>query len=312
MMRKVRFVLSVMAALMVAHSAGARTAPDAPPLFAQPWNSGLLDSEPAFHVQEIDADTFVLRQSIKTTFEAPFLYLLFGATKALLIDTGVAGADLRVEVDRLIAARLAARRQTSISLVVMHSHGHSDHVGGDIGFAGRGDTVIVGHGQSEVAAFFGIKNWPAESATLDLGGRVVDILPTPGHHDSHVMVFDRATRLLFSGDAIYPGRLYFQCAKTAVYRASIERVAAFAAGRNVRWVLGAHIEMTRAPGGLFDPSERARRDEHRLELAPSVIGAIRDAVVKMGDRPRVESYADFVVFPHPPDPRGKQPPDWCL
>ena len=104
-------------------------------LFAQSWNSGLSKEEPPFQVQTIDKNTYAIRQSINSTFEAPFLYLIFGREKALLIDTGVEGAPLRPEVDRLIDAWLATNGQQAISLVVMHSHAHSDHVGGDKSFA---------------------------------------------------------------------------------------------------------------------------------------------------------------------------------
>jgi hydroxyacylglutathione hydrolase len=296
---------------LVALSACEPRAADVPALpstlFGAPWNSGNDPKEPALHVQNVDKDTVVLRQSITTTFEAPFLYLLFGDKKALLIDTGVAGIDLRGEVDRLLVAR-----KTPLSLVVMHSHGHSDHVGGDGVFAGRPDTVVVGHKPDDVARFFGIEGWPAQPAAFDLGGRIVDILPTPGHHDSHVMVFDRATRILFSGDTIYPGNLYFQCAKLGEFRASIDRVATFAAKHDVRWLLGAHIEMTTSPGKTFPMQDTsARRGEHLLELPRSVIGEIQAGLAKMGDKPRVEAYRDFVLFPHPADPRGKQPPNWC-
>jgi glyoxylase-like metal-dependent hydrolase (beta-lactamase superfamily II) len=281
-------------------------------LFAQPWDAGLSKAEPAFQVQALDKDTLVLRQSIHSTFEAPFLYLLFGRDKALLIDTGVAGAPLRAEVDRHIDAWLKANGRKSIPLVVMHSHAHGDHVGGDTGFAGRPDTAVVGHAPADVAGFFGITAWPTQIAAFDLGGRVVDVIPTPGHHPSHVMVFDRATRLLFSGDAIYPGKLYFQCGRAAEYRASVDRVAAFAATRNVRWLLGAHIEMRAAPGKSFEAQDRARRDEHLLELRPAVLGEIQAALSKMGPNVRVEAHDDFILFPHPADPRGKSPPDWCL
>jgi glyoxylase-like metal-dependent hydrolase (beta-lactamase superfamily II) len=291
-----------------------RDAPSAPQstLFAQAWNSGLSRDEPAFQSQALDADTFVIRQSIHTTFEAPFLYLLFGKDRALLIDTGVEGAPLRPEVDRLIAAWLAANSREAIPLVVMHSHGHGDHVGGDAGFANRPETVVIGHSAAEVASFFGIADWPADISAYDLGERVVDILPTPGHHASHVMVFDRATRIMFSGDAVYPGRLYFQCENLATYKASIDRVAVFGARRNVRWLLGGHIEMKARPKELFNADDRSRRGEHALELAPSVLSDIQDALAAMGDAPRVESHDSFVLFPHPADPRGKKPPDWCL
>lgn len=274
-------------------------------LFPQVWNAGVSPDEPAYQVQPLGKDTFVIRQSIRWTFEAPFLYLIVGREKALLIDTGVTGSPLREVVDRLLAGR-------SVSLVVMHSHGHGDHVGGDAALAARPGTVVVGHKPEEVAAFFGLKAWPEGSAAFDLGGRTIDVVPTPGHHPSHVMVFDRATRNLFSGDAVYPGKLYFQCGKASEYAASIRRAANFAAANRVRWVLGGHIEMKAAPGAAFEAEDRARRDEHLLELPPSVLGQIQAALAKMGDRVRVEAHDDFILFPHPADPRGKSPPDWCL
>ncbi|MEQ1515305.1 MAG: MBL fold metallo-hydrolase [Usitatibacteraceae bacterium] len=281
-------------------------------VFPQRWNSGVAKDEPIFQVQAIDKNTFAIRQSINSTFEAPFLYLIFGREKALLLDTGVEGAPLRAEIDRLIDAWLAASDHKIISLVVMHSHAHSDHVGGDKSFADRHRTVVVGHSPMDVASFFAIKNWPVETVAFDLGGRIVDILPTPGHHPSHVMVFDRTNHILFSGDAIYPGRLYFQCGRADEYRASIDRVADFAAKQQVRWLLGAHIEMKSAPGQSFQAEDRVRRDEHLLELSPKVVEDIRQALSKMGKQVRVQTHDDFILFPHPADPRGKSPPDWCL
>ena len=50
-------------------------------LFAQSWNSGLSKEEPAFQVQAIDKNTYAIRQSIHSTFEAPFLYRSSDARK---------------------------------------------------------------------------------------------------------------------------------------------------------------------------------------------------------------------------------------
>lgn len=281
-------------------------------LFSQPWNSGLNADEPVFQVQQIDPNTLGIRQSLRTTFEAPFLYLLFGDEKALLIDTGVEGVDLRAEIDRQIDEWLAKNGHDRISLIVMHSHGHSDHIGGDSGFEGRPDTVIVGHEPEDVAAFFGLKNWPTQPASFDLGNRTVEILPTPGHHPSHVVVFDEATGILFSGDAIYPGRLYFQCAKTEEFKASMDRIAAFAKDHHVNWILGGHIEMKATAGKSFNSQKPSRHNEHLLELPVSIIADIEAGLNDMGDQPRVTQFDEFVLFPHPADPAGKSPPDWCL
>ena len=115
----------------------------AKPLF-QPWIDGTQASEPQTQVQRYDADTYVIRQSVKTNFEAPFLYLLFGKDRALLLDSGAGGLKIRPAVDAVIADWLAAHHRSSIPLVVAHSHGHGDHHMGDAEFKDRPDTTVVG------------------------------------------------------------------------------------------------------------------------------------------------------------------------
>ena len=308
----IRFVAPIVSAALLASLSACET-PDAdivtPPsmLFAHTWNSGLDRNEPAFQVQQVDAGTFVLRQSLRTSFEAPFLYLLLGTDKALLIDTGAEGVDLRAEVDNL----LASGGHAGMPLVVMHTHGHGDHVGGDAVFADRPDTIIVGHAAEDVAAFFGITDWPEGTGSLDLGGRSVEVLPTPGHHASHVMVYDGATRIMFSGDAIYPGRLYFVCDKAGEYAASLDRVAGFAETHPIDWLLGGHVEMKAAPGQSFNGQGKSRHGEHVLELPGNALGEVQEAFAGIGDYPRVTPFAEFILLPHPADPAGMSPPDWC-
>lgn len=311
-MRRFAHALGALVLVSVAATACAADRP-APvsKLFAAPWNAGVSADEPAFQTQMIDADTLAIRQSIRTSFEAPFLYLLFGRDRALLIDSGAGGADVRAEVDRRLAAWLAAHGRREIPLVVMHTHGHGDHVAGDVDLAKRPDTVVVGHTPEAVATFFAIPQWPASSASYDLGGRIVDIVPTPGHHPSHVMVFDRRTRILFSGDAFYPGRLYFRCDRAQETLDSLDRAAAFARTHRVTWLLGAHIEMRAAPGETFGQDDKSRRNEHLLELPAAALDQARAALAPMVGHPRVTEKADFVLFPHPADPRGRAPPDWC-
>src|SRR4051812_32888557 len=57
------------------------------------WNEGAENCEgnppqPSLQVHEYNAQTFILRENLCATFEAPFMYLLIGSSKALLIDTG--------------------------------------------------------------------------------------------------------------------------------------------------------------------------------------------------------------------------------
>ncbi len=305
-------ILALSATVLTACStASDEVVPDST-LFSQPWNSALDKNEPQLQAQRYDPNTVVIRQSLRTSFEAPFMYLIFGEEKALLIDTGAGDVDLRSMVDLQIDAWLDETGREKISLVVMHSHAHGDHVAGDEQFAGRADTVIVGHGVEDVAEFFHIDNWPNGSKAFELGERVVDIIPTPGHHDTHVMVYDRSTQLLFSGDVLYPGRLYFQCGKADLFRNSIDRVVEFTKTREVSWVLGAHIELPQKPGESFSSNDLVRTDERLLEMTPATIADVQSALLEMGEQLRVEPYDDFILFPHPADPRGKKPPDWCL
>jgi glyoxylase-like metal-dependent hydrolase (beta-lactamase superfamily II) len=276
----------------------------AKPLF-QPWIDGTAAAEPQTQVQRYDADTFVIRQSVKTNFEAPFLYLLFGKDRVLLLDTGAGGLKVRPTVDGVIDAWLAAHHRASIPLVVAHSHSHGDHRMGDVEFKDRPDTVVVGWTAPEVATFFHIADWPHEIAKFDLGGRVLDVIPTPGHHPSHIMIFDERTRLLLSGDTLYPGRLYVPADQFPAYRDSIDRVVAFTKGRRVSHVLGAHIEMTATPGKDFAQAAPVHPSEHTLELPYADLLELQAAVHAMGETVTKGLHDDFIVFPLPPRPAPK-------
>ena len=293
-------VLAAAALLALPAAAAAR------PLF-QHWIDGTQASEPAMQVQRYDADTFVIRQSVKTNFEAPFLYLLFGEDRALLLDTGAGGLKIRPTVDGLIDGWLKAHHRASIPLVVAHSHSHGDHRAGDGEFKDRPDTVVVGWTASDVAAFFKIADWPRDIVKFDLGGRVLDVIPTPGHHPSHIMIYDERTRLLLSGDSLYPGRLYIPSNLFTDYRDSIDRVVAFTRTHPVSHVLGAHIEMTATPGKDFRDMAPAHPDEHVLELPYADLLELQAAIHKMGDKIVRDAHDDFIVVPLPPRPPEPKP-----
>lgn len=274
------------------------------PLF-QPWIDGTTAAEPQMQIQRYDADTFVIRQSVKTNFEAPFLYLLFGKGRVLLLDTGAGGLQVRPTVDGVIESWLKAHHRTSIPLVVAHTHSHGDHRMGDAEFKDRPDTTVVGWTAPEVAAFFKIADWPHDIAKFDLGGRVLDVIPTPGHHPSHIMIFDPKTRLLLSGDSLYPGRLYVPVDQFEVYRDSIDRAVVATRNRHVSHILGAHIEMTREPGRDYPGRAPAHPNEHALELPYADLLELQAAIHKVGDKPLRDIHDDFIVTPLPPLPPPK-------
>lgn len=269
-------------------------------LFPERWIAGTTDSEPEMQVQSLGPDTFVIRQSIRTNFEAPFLYLLFGRDRALLLDTGAGGLEIRPTIDALMSKWMAAHQRTSLPLVVAHSHSHRDHIAGDAEFRDRPDTTVVGLRPADVAEYFHIERWPDTLGHLDLGGRTLTIIPTPGHQIAHIMIYDPAKALLLSGDALYPGRLYVPINHMAEERASIDRVVRFAGTHPISAILGAHIEMTREPGKDYAQSAPSHPNEHALQLSVEHLRELQRGLQEKLDTPeQPQVHRDFIIYPMP-------------
>jgi len=69
-----------------------------------------------------------------------------------------------------------------------------------------------------------ISQWWPIGRRIDLGGRHLEVLHTPGHSPDSISLFDRAANILFAADFIYPGPLYAQVpgANLADYLATTE------------------------------------------------------------------------------------------
>ena len=276
------------------------TAPvaDGQAAFPTPWMDGTNGQEPEMQVQRYDENTYVIRQSIRTNFEGPFIFLFFGNQRVLQIDSGAGGLKIRPTIDKVVADWSRLHGMRSIQLVVAHSHSHGDHVAGDEEFKGRPDTVVVGHSPEEVAAFFNVHSWPTEIVPFDLGGgHVLDIIPSPGHEQAEISVYDRSNHLLLMGDELYPGRLYIPTRDFKAYQATIDRVADFTRTHPVAWILGNHIEMTQTPGRDYPRRFPSHPLEHRLELPLARLLELRAAVDAMGEFPRLEIHHDFIIYP---------------
>jgi glyoxylase-like metal-dependent hydrolase (beta-lactamase superfamily II) len=261
------------------------------------WPSAKHDPAPDIQVHTYDESTLILRQNMSVHFEAPFLFLLLGEERALLLDTG-ATADpayfpLRRVVDEAVTRWLGLHPCPSYELVVAHTHGHHDHVAGDGQFADRPRTVTVGTGPQEVADFFGLPDWPEGTASLDLGGRVLDVIPGPGHEPAAVVFHDRRTGLLFTGDTLYPGHLYIR--DLPAYTATVDRLLAFCERHPVSRLLGCHIEMTTTSGDAYPPGTTYQPDEPPLQMDPGHLRALRRALTGTGGRPGVHRFADFLL-----------------
>ena len=259
------------------------------------WNGGATD-EPVLRVRRYAPGFWIIRQSKRSNAEAPFMYLIAGRDSAMLLDTGAAPTDgaslpLVALVDSLLATIGAGR---AWPLLVLHSHGHSDHRHLDAEFAARTSTHVVPADTAVLVARLGLSGWPdAEAAMLDLGGRRLEVIPTPGHQPAHIMVYDATTRALLSGDMLYPGLLTVR--DLDAFRASAERIERFAATHVIRQVLGAHVEMTATAGRMYPLGTVEQSDEHALALPGAAVRWLADATRDAGDFVRELARDDFIL-----------------
>ena len=242
------------------------------------WNIGAGDCkaspQPPLQVHAYETQTFILRESPCADPEANFLYLLIGSEKALLIDTGAVADPSKMPLARTVLSLLPTKDGVRLPLLIVHTHRHRDHYAGDVQFVSAPDVQVVAPELSTVRAFFRFDHWPEDASRLDLGNRIVHVIPTPGHETAHVVFYDERTALLFSGDFLMPGRLTLE--DTDADKKSAARVISFLGTRPLRYSLGGHIERdmtghTYAEGSTYHPSERplelSREDLMKLPSA---------------------------------------------
>src|ERR1700761_7632298 len=140
---------------------------------------------PEWQVHEYNPNFFILRQSPCTDYEKPFIFLFFGKDKAMLIDTGSRNGNLAPSLQWVVKNWLARNGRTSIPLLVVHTHPHGDHIAGDADIQALKDpampvTFLPPTDLEAAKHFYGIANWPTDIGHIDLGARVIDVIPIPG------------------------------------------------------------------------------------------------------------------------------------
>jgi hydroxyacylglutathione hydrolase len=259
-----------------------RSAEVTPGVWDVHWDAGAQACPPdrlrdPIQVHRYNAQTFVLREKLCATWEAPFIYLLIGAKQALLIDTGDIADPSLMPLESTVMGLLPGEAGPKMPLIVVHSHGHLDHRAGDPQFEHVTGVQLVPSDLPHVRQYFGFSQWPKGTAVIDLGDRVIDVLPAPGHHPAQLVYYDRNTGLVFSGDFLLPGRLLID--NFDDYAASAQRVADFLKDRPVSHVLGGHVEKDRG-GALFAWQSTNHVDERALQLSKTDIEQLPAALRK--------------------------------
>lgn len=214
-------------------------------------------SDPWFEVYKPAPGVFAIYEPHQA--EETIGYLIVGSKRALQLDTGMGISNIKK-----VTAEL-----TKLPIIVLNSHTHDDHVGGnwefdtvygmDTDFTRKNAKGSHSDAQAEItpdqlcgplprgfdAKGYSTRPWKItayihDGDKVDLGGRTIEVIATPGHTPDAISLIDRANGLLFTGDTYYPAPIWLYRPETDLeaYSASIRRLAAL--GPQVKLVLGAH------------------------------------------------------------------------
>jgi len=196
---------------------------------------------------------------------------------------------------------VAEKRNTKVEdyhIIVSHSHSHSDHTAGDKQFMNKNHVTVIPPTLSGVKHYFGYHNdklnWPNDIATLDIGERNLSIIPLPGHQTEALAIYDQQTKLLFTGDSFYPGRLYVK--DWSNYQKSIERLTRFVNSHAIDAILGTHIEMSSTAGVDYPMGSTYQPKEAKLPLAVAELFKL-NKLLKKHQVPQRVLTDKFILYP---------------
>lgn len=212
-----------------------------------------------FKVYLVDQDVFAIAEPYN--FQEVISYLIIGNDGALLFDSGMGMSSIKSVVDQI----------TSLPITVVNSHTHYDHIGGNHEF----DNIISMNTQYTIArskdgmshdivrhevrpeAFCADKNPELDTANyhikpfkysklvadeyvIDLGGRKLEILASPGHTPDAIVLHDKENGLMWTGDTFYEGPIWLFDPETDLvsYQESLNRL--YRKSKNLRKVFTAH------------------------------------------------------------------------
>ena len=256
------------------------------------------NSDPLIQIEKYNSNTYILRQNKCINYEAPFMFLFLGDKKALLMDTGATEEEIKFPLEKTVSQIIKDWEKAThnqVELIVAHTHNHDDHTTGDVQFKNRLHTTVVGLDADKVAAFFKLDNWPLQNSTIDLGNRVIEIIPIPGHEKASIAVYDKQTKILLSGDSFYPGRLYIR--DWQAFQLSIQRLVNFANNHSISYILGNHIEMSTTPGKDYPTGTTFQPNEHVLPLNVAQLKLLNKELKNLGEVPQRKILDDVIIYP---------------
>jgi len=217
-----------------------------------------------FDVYKLTDGTYAIYEP--NQFEEAISYLVVGNERAIIIDTGTGIGNIKKVTEGL----------TDLPVSVVLTHEHYDHVAGayrfeEVAIYDNPDAIDVlrtGRDNASLQKYitedylwkplpegFDTKAWsipPVEPTILlhngdiiDLGGRMLEVIYTPGHSPGSICLLDRKNRILFTGDHFFPGPLYAHPADVNIddYIASNKKLAGLinefdfiCSGHNDPWV----------------------------------------------------------------------------
>lgn len=223
-----------------------------------------------FTIDHIDADTHIISEY--RHWEETHCYLLNGSERSLLIDTGLGICNIHDEVIEL----------TDKPVTAVATHIHWDHIGGHQYFSdfyaheaelnwlsGKFPLTMEqimgmvvdrcdlpeGYDVNKYKFFQGTPTRVLKDGdVIDIGGRSIQVLHTPGHSPGHMCFWEKDRGYLFTGDLVYKGTLfaYYPSTDPEAYLASLEKVSAL-------------------------PVKRVFPAHHALNIQPEILTRMRDA-----------------------------------
>lgn len=253
--------------------------------------SAKANTDVRIQVHRYNEHTYILRQNPAIHWEAPFMYLLMGNERAVLLDTGATEEEeffpLRETVDKVLRRWSSAQNVEMPELLVMPLGSDQSQTAALAQFANKPYTTVIAPGSGERASL-------VTQQQLDLGGRVLSVIPTPGLDASSITLYDPWSDLLLTGNAFYPGRLVIR--DFQAYRNSLNSLVQLMYEESVSYVFGGRIEMTNRPGLDHRLRSNYRPGEHSLQLEPQLLETALQAVNLINGETDIRILDDFILM----------------